>query len=130
MLQKLKTIEIKRSKYGDIYALVNGKLRYQSPTETLDLHKIKGTINVKLESHYGDVTLLLPDGDFTTTQLTGWWDLGVVNYPYFPNLRIFANNLGSFALQHWKDGLIIASSVMGILKTVGILAYPQRKLFV
>ena len=121
---KQKILQVKRSKYGDLYGIVNGKFRYQSSSDTLDLSKIRGHVNIHLESHYGIVVLKLPDEDFSTTSTTGWWDFENKYYPYFPKLKTNFLTIGHFAKNHWKEGLTIGSVVWTFFKEIGILAVP------
>jgi len=126
---KQKIIEVKRSKYGDLYGLVNGKFRFQSSSSEMDMSKIRGHVNINLESHYGTVYLKLPDYTFSTTQATGWWDLGQVYYPYFPNLKSNFFSFGLFVRNHWRDGLAIGTIIWAVFKELGILAIPTTRFF-
>ena len=126
---KQKILQVKRSTYGDLYGIVNGKFRYQSSSDTLDLSKIRGHVNIHLESHYGIVVLKLPDEDFSTTSTTGWWDFENKYYPYFPKLKTNFLTIGHFAKNHWKEGLTIGSVVWTFFKEIGILAVPLNKFY-
>ena len=70
-----KVIEIKRSKYGDLLGLVNGRIRYQSDGNTIDLRRTFGKYVIEIPSISGDdyVHLKFRKGEFSITG-TGLFD--------------------------------------------------------
>ena len=124
-------IQFKRSIYGDWYGIVNGRIKYQSPSNIIKIGRLRGNARIELES-------LLPTSEqvkilsgskclLTTGEwLTEWFDSGSMCFSYFPDLKPYLLKTGLFLKNHWDKGLTIGRTVWEVFKELGIMAYHQR----
>jgi len=126
----MKTIKFVRSPYGGFDGWINGKLRYSTDDDVIDISKISKKAKIIIESHFGTVGWTNDDMTTTTTSSTGTFDFGTPEYT--PFLRHVLENFQiiiSVIHDNWKTVLQITGSIAGILsalRTFGILAYSGR----
>jgi len=133
MINKLKIIEIKRSRHGDLYGLVDGKVKYQSSTNTINIGRPKGNISVRFKPVFSfDAIKVIRGSDciLTTTEgVSGQYYSEGIYYPYVPNLQVNFITFGHFIKNHWKEGLTIGTTVWTFFREFGILAIPTTRFF-
>jgi len=126
----MKSIKFVRSPYGGFDGWVNGKLRYSTDDDIIDLSKISKKAKIIIESHYGTVGWIQPDMAPFTTTCTGTFDFGIPVYkPFLTHVLENFQIIISVIHDNWKTVLQIAGSIAGILgalRTFGILVYSGK----
>ena len=125
-ITKLKILEIKRSNYGDIYGLINGRVKYQNANNTVDLGRSSNKFVYNVEKDIGLLRFKFPDRTFTL-KAENFYSL--TPEPTTSLLRLNLIKMGFFAKNHWRDGLSIGGILYTFLKEIGVFVYPIQKGF-
>lgn len=129
---KLKTIRIKRSQYGDLYGLVNGRTKYQSSTDTINIGKLRGQVLLQVEQETPKAINVTSNSESflsTIEGVTGEFSSGNMAFPYFPNLKTNFIIVAHFVKNYWDKGLTIGTTIFEVLKQLNILAISSTKFY-
>lgn len=127
----MKTVKFVRSPYGGFDGWVNGKLRYDSHDDIINLSSVPKNSRIIIESHYGTVGWKQSGMAIVTTTATGLFDFGAPDYePLFS--RVF-NNFQYITIvnrNNWRTIIEVTRDVTAILasfKILGILAFVGKR---
>jgi len=111
-------MEIQHSKYGDVYGLVDGRLKYQNSDNVVDLGRnyAKFIYRYAMNGRTIKIQLGEPDRFVTTTDYPPFPKVITCDYQpaySFEHSRFVVAliMIGKFGKRHWKDGLAIAGGI-------------------
>ena len=122
----MKTVHVFRTKYG-VDGWVNGKLRYNGDSDSIDLSKVNRVSRVIGRNDFGTMAIKYPgENDWFTTTLTGTFDTGCLpTESYFPKILW---SISRIMRTHWRDIVYVTGSISSIytlLDQLGILFYRR-----
>jgi len=122
----MKTIQVFRTKYG-VDGWVNGKLRYNGDSDSIDLSKVKRVSSVICRNDFGTMGIKYPGANYWfTTTLTGTFDTGILaTESYFPKILW---SISRVMRTHWRDIITVTGSISAIytlLDQLGIFSYRR-----